>query len=133
MGMAKQVDMFLLPLLLLPICVTFITKKAYCTSPDSIGITFHRCDLYDDLDSFVLSTFRRIKLKHVATTKKPVCLLLLLCADIESQLGLTSNSEFKTLISKKGIKFCHQNIRGLYGKIDKVQEILLSYNFNIFS
>ena len=28
---------------------------------------------------------------------------------------------------------CHQNIRGLYGKIDEVQEILLSYNFDIFS
>ena len=132
--MAKRVDTFLLPLLLLPIFVTFITKKAYCTSPDSISITFHRCDLYDGLDSFVLSPFHRIKLKYVTTTKKSVCLfLLLLCGDIESQPGLTNNSEFKTLISKKGIKFCHQNIRGLYGKIDEVQEILLSYNFNIFS
>ena len=34
---------------------------------------------------------------------------------------------------KKGIKFCHQNIRGLYGRIDEVGDILLSYNFNIFS
>ena len=60
-------------------------------------------------------------------------LLLLLCGDIKSQPGPTNNSEFKTLISKKGIKFCHQNIRGLYGKIDEVREILLSYNFDIFS
>ena len=53
------------------------------------------------------------------------CLLLLLqCGDIESQPGPTNNSEFKTL-SKKGIKFCLQNIRGLYAKIDKVREILL--------
>ena len=44
-----------------------------------------------------------------------------------------ANSECKTLISKKGIKFCNQNIRGLYGKIDEVREILLSYNFEIFS
>ena len=35
--------------------------------------------------------------------------------------------------SKKGIKFCHQNIRVLYGKIDEVREILLSHNFDIFT
>ena len=122
---------FLLPLLLLSIFVTFITKRAYYTSPDGISITFHRCDLYDGIDKVVSSTFHRIKLKYVTTTKKSVCLLL--CGDIESQPGPTNNSEFKTLISKKGIKFCHQNIRALYGKIDEVQEILLSYNFDIFS
>ena len=61
-------------------------KKAYCTSPDGISITFHRPDLCDGPDSFVLSTFHRIKLKYVATTtKKSVCLLLLLlCGDMES-------------------------------------------------
>ena len=114
-------DTFLLPLLLLSIFVNFITKKAYYTSPDGISITFHRYDLYDGRDSFVLSTFHRIKLKYATTTKKSVCLLLLLlCFDIESQPSPTKNSEFKTLISKKGINFCHQNIRGLYGKIDEV-------------
>ena len=60
-------------------------------------------------------------------------LLLLLCGDIESQPSPTNNSEFKTLILKKGINFCHQNFRGLYGNIDEVQEILLSHNFDIFS
>ena len=74
------------------------------------------------------------KIKICYNNKETVCLLLLLlCGDIESQPGPTNNSEFKTLISKKGIKFCHQNIRGLYGKIDKVREILLLYNFDIFS
>ena len=123
MGTAKRVDTFLLPLLLLSIFVNFIKKRSHYTSPDGISITFHRCDLYDGLDSFVLST------------KKSVCLLLLLlCGDIESQPGPTYNSEFKTLISKKGIKFCGQN-RGLCGKIGEVQnqKILLSYNFDIFS
>ena len=62
MGTAKTVDTFLLLLLLLLIFVTFITKQAYYTSPDGISITFQRCDLYDGLDSFVLSTFHRIKL-----------------------------------------------------------------------
>ena len=134
MGTAKRVDTFLLPLLLLSIFVNFITKKAYYTSPDGISITFHRCDLYDGLDSFVLSTFHRIKLKYVTTTKKSVCLLLLLlCGHIESKSGPTNNSEFKALISKRGITFCHQNITGLYGKIDEVQEILLSYKIEIFS
>ena len=109
MGTGKRVDTFLLSLLLLSIFVNFITKKACYTSPDGISITFHRCDLYHGLDSFVLSTFDRIKLKYVTTTKKSVCLLLLLlCGDTESQPGPTSNSEFKTLILKKGIKFCHQ-------------------------
>ena len=100
MGTAKRVDTLLLPLLLLLICVNFITKRAYYTSPDGISITFHRCDLYDGLDSFVLSTFHRIKLKYVTTKKKSV---FPQCGDIESQLGSTNNSEFKTLISKKGI------------------------------
>ena len=52
---------------------------------------------------------------------------------LESQPGPADNSEFKTFISKKGINFCHQNIKGLYAKIDEVREILLSYNFDIFS
>ena len=134
MGTAKRVDTFLIPLLSLSIFVTFITKKSYYTSPHGISITFHRCNLYDGLDSFVLLTFHRIKFKYVATTMKSICLLLLLlCGDIESQTGPTNNSEFKTLISKKGIKSCHQNIRVLYGKIDEVREILLSYNFDIFT
>ena len=60
-------------------------------------------------------------------------LLLLLCVDIESQSCPTNNSEIKTLISKKGINFFHQNIRGFYGKIEEVRELLLSYNFDIFS
>ena len=70
--MAKTVDTFLL----LSIFVYFITKKAYYTSPDGISLTFHRCDLYDGLDSFTLLTFYRIKLKYITTTKKSVCLLL---------------------------------------------------------
>ena len=126
METTKGVDTFLLWLLLLSIFVNFSTKRAYHISPNGISITFHRCDLYDGIDSFDLSTFHRIKSKYVTITKKSVCLLLLLlCGDIESQPGPTNNSEFKTLISKKGIKFCHQNIRGLYGKTDKVREILL--------
>ena len=121
MGTAKRVDTFLLPLFLLSIFVNFTTKRAYYASPDDINITFHRCDLYDGIDSFVLSTFHGIKLQHVTTTKESVCLLLLLlCGDIESQPGPTNNSEFKTLKSKKEIKFCHQNIRGLYQKTDEV-------------
>ena len=96
----------MLPLLLLSIFVNFTTKRAYYTSPDGISITFHRCDLYDGIDSFGLLTFHRIKLKYVTTTKKSVCLLLLLlCGNVESQDGPTNNSEFKILISKKGIKF----------------------------
>ena len=58
---------------------------------------------------------------------------MLVIGDIESQPSPTNNSEFKTLILKKGINFCHQNFRGLYGNIDDVQEILLSHNFDIFS
>ena len=124
MRTAKRMDTFLLPLLLLSTFVTFIAKKASYTSPDSISITFHRCDLYDGLDSFVLSTFHRIKLKYFTKTKKSVCLLLLLlCDDIESQPGPTNNSEFDT----------HIDIRGLYGKTDEVREMLLSYNFDIFT
>ena len=85
MGTTKRVDTFFLPLLFLSIFVNFITKRAYYTSPDGISITFHRCDFYDGLDSFVLSTFHCVKLKYVTTTNKSVCLLLLLlCGDIES-------------------------------------------------
>ena len=79
MGTTKRVDTFLLPLLLLSIFVNFTTKRAYYTSPDDISITFHRCNLSDRIDSFVLSTFHRIKSKYVTTTKKSVWLLLLLC------------------------------------------------------
>ena len=98
MGTAKRVDTFLLPLLLLSIFVNFITKRAYYASPYLYHHINHRCDLYDGIDKVVLSTFHRIKLKYVTTTKKSVCLLL--CGDIESQPGPTSNGEFKTLISK---------------------------------
>ena len=120
MGTGKRVDTFLLSLLLLSIFVNFITKKACYTSPDGISITFHRYDLYHGLDCFILSTFHRIKLKYVTTTKKSVCLLLLLlCGDIESQPGPTNNSEFKTLILKKGIKFCHQKLEVCMEKLTK--------------
>ena len=106
MGTAKRVDTFLLPLLLLSIFVNFITKKAYYTSPDGISTTFHRCDLFDGLDSFVSSTFHRIKLKYVTTTKKSVCLLLLLlCGENESQPGPTNNSELRHSYRKKELNF----------------------------
>ena len=79
METTKGVDTFLLWLLLLSIFVNFSTKRAYHISPNGISITFHRCDLYDGIDSFDLSTFHRIKSKYVTTTKKSVWLLLLLC------------------------------------------------------
>ena len=134
---ATRVDTFLLLLLLLSIFVNFITKKACYTSPDGISITFHRCDLYDGLDSFVLSTFHRIKLKYVTRTKKSVCLLLLLLCEATLNynrarltiVNLRHSYRKKELIFV--IKICMEIY--VYGKLNEVREILLSYNFDIFS
>ena len=136
MGTAKRVDTFLLPLLLLSIFVNFITKKAYYTSPDGISITFHRCDLYNGLDSFVLSTFHRIKLKYVIYNNKEIGMLVIIttvCVATSNHNRARLTIVNLRLSYRKKESNCHQNIRGLYGKIDEVQEILLSYNFDIFS
>ena len=136
MGTAKRVDTFLLPLLLLSIFVNFITKKAYYTSPDGISITFHRCDLYNGLDSFVLSTFHRIKLKYVIYNNKEIGMLVIIttvCVATSNHSRARLTIVNLRLSYRKKESNCHQNIRGLYGKIDEVQEILLSYNFDIFS
>ena len=123
MGTAKRVDTFLLPLLLLSIFVNFTTKRAYYTSPDGISMTFHRCDLYDGIDSFVLLTFHRIKLQYVTTTKKSVCLLLLLlCGDIESQPDPTNNSEFKTSNRKKESNFVIKILEICIEKLTKFEK-----------
>ena len=136
MGKVKTVDTFLQPLLLLSIFVNFITKKAYYTSPDGISITFHRCDLYNGLDSFVLSTFHCIKLKYVIYNNKEIGMLVIIttvcvATSNHNQARLTIVN-LRLSYRKKELN-CHQNIRGLYRKLDEVQEILLSYNFDIFS
>ena len=121
---------------MLSIFVNFITKKAYYTSPDGISITFHRCDLYNGLDSFVLSTFHRIKLKYVIYNNKEIGMLVIIttvCVATSNHNRARLTIVNLRLSYRKKESNCHQNIRGLYGKIDEVQEILLSYNFDIFS
>jgi len=60
-------------------------------------------------------------------------LLLLICGDIESQPGPSSNSQdTRTLFSKRGLKMLHQNIRGLQEKFDEVSDLLLNNEVNIF-
>ena len=124
MGTAKRVDTFLLPLLLLPVFVNFITKRACYTSPDGISITFHRCDLYDGIDSFVLSTFHRIKLKYVTTTKKSVCLLLLLlCVDINHNRARLTIVNLRHSYRKKELIFLIKILEVCMEKLTKFENV----------
>ena len=61
-------------------------------------------------------------------------LLLLICGDIESQPGPYRNiPELKTLCSKRGLKICHINIRGLRGKFDEIKNILSYHKIDILT
>ena len=132
--MAARTDVFLRMLLLLLLFVSFMVKKRCFVSSDGISITLNCKDQYDYGENFMLSSFHCNKLRNIRSTRKSaVLLILLLCGDIETQPGPRNQSDIKNLCSKRGLNFCHQNIRGLSGKIDELRDILSTNNFHIFS
>ena len=61
-------------------------------------------------------------------------MLLLMSGDIHPCPGPNTLQEIKNLCNNKGLKFFHQNIRGLHGKYDEIRNILVSsQNIDIFS
>ena len=68
--------------------------------------------------------------------KSFVCLLLLLCGDIEMCPGPQIPSltdDITKLCKNRGLKFFHINVRGLQGNFDELQNILVNSSIDIFA
>ena len=101
----------------------FHVKKASFITPDGISVTLNVKEIYFTCYETHLSLWLNSKnfLKSTRHTPKNILVLLLLLAgDIESQPGSTLN----LLSHKRGLKILHQNISGIYKKIDSARMLL---------
>jgi len=106
-----------------------MVKQKCFIQPDGISITLNEdpvCKLEENFNFPSLFVYKSCNFKP---QKRCLFLLfLLVCGDIETQPGpYRSIPELETLCSRRGLKICHINIRGLQGKFDEISNLLTHY------
>ena len=105
-----------------------VSKPSYCTD-NGISITLLvPCVNFEE--TFTYSSLyigKRVKPVLNSRRKSLICLLLLVCGDVEScpGPGLFKNTS--------GFTILNQNIRGLAGKKDLLEDFILQKNIKIFA
>ena len=113
------------------VCIQ-VKQKSFITA-DVIGTIQNNPDLVINYENFIMSSMWNINRgKFFLKSAKPsyVCLLLLMCGDIEQFPG-PPFPELSNLSRNKGIKVLHQNIMGLFNKIPDIQIILYEFNLHV--
>ena len=109
-----------------------MVKRRSFNQPDGISITLNERDMYETENYTMASLFCHKNLKYCFVFKcrksDILLVLLLLCGDIETQPGppSLSRAQFQEIISKRGLKIVHQNIRGLECNFDMLQDLIES-------
>ena len=108
-----------------------VEQKSFITA-DIIRTIQNNSVLVNNYENLIMSSMWNINRgKFCVKSTKPsyVCLLLLMCGDIEQCLG-PPFPELSNLSRNKGIKILDQNIRELFNEIPDIQIIL--YKFNLY-
>ena len=116
---------------MLLVCIQ-VKQKSFITA-GVIGTIQNNPDLVINYENFIMSSMWNInrgKFCFKSTKPSYVCLLLLMCGDIEQCLG-PPFPELSNLLRNKGMKMLHQNIRGLFDKISDIQIILYKFNLHV--
>ena len=116
---------------MLLVCIQ-VKQKSFITA-GVIGTIQNNPDLVINYKNFIMSSMWNInrgKFCFKSTKPSYVCLLLLMCGDIEQCLG-PPFPELSSLSRNKGMKMLHQNIRGLFDKIPDIQIILYKFNLHV--
>ena len=135
---ARRRTCFSASLLFLVFILSLAIKNRYFCKPDGVSITLHESDMVTEETHIYLSLFTG-KVHERFTywqRKSSVCLLLLLCGDIEMCPGpqipsLTDN--INKFCKNRGLKFFHINVCGLQGNFDELQNILVNSKIDIFA
>ena len=111
---------------------SFCIRKVLYSEVDEISIT--ATGSYNELnDISLLPLAFALKKKGFVVSfrrKSLLCLILLLCGDIESCLG----PDIASFLNTKGFSVFHQNIRGLHGKKEIISDIFYNNSkIDIFS
>ena len=121
-------------LIILTIAVNFQVKKSAFVCSDSIGLSIEGSEINVGEETFTMSSLCNLR-KGISTfpvrcsKQSFTVLLLLLCGDVESFPGPDRYiPEMASLMSKKGIKIFHQNVRGLCSNSLHICELMQSYN-----
>ena len=118
---------------MLLVCIQ-VKQKSFITA-DVIGTIQNNPDLVINYENFIMSSMWNInrgKFCFKSTKPSYVCLLLLICGDIEQCPG-PPFPELSHLSRNKGIKMLHQNMRGLFNKIPDIQVILYEFNLHVLT
>eukprot|EP00794_Sanderia_malayensis_P017903 gene17903-19681_t len=127
---ARSVYVFLFALVTISILQV---KKPSFVTPDGISVTLNVKEIYSTgYETHLCSSLwlnRKTFLKSTRHTPRKMLILLLLAAgDIELQPGPALNPFSR----KRGFKILHQNINGIYKKIDSVRMFLQDKNIQCF-
>ena len=102
----------------------FVKKKSFCTN-DGISITLNAEDLFEYETYAFSSVFVQRKKCSTYRPKSLLCLLLIICGDVETCPGPVNTTSF--LSNLKGMHIYHQNIRGLFTNFTKVQSFFATH------
>ena len=133
--MAARKDVSTLALILIFIVLNFTVKKKCYTTSDGFSITLNIYAARNYDENYYFSSLFVYKPSTAKPQKSCLCMLLLLmCGDIEQQPGPFSNiPELKCICSRRGLKICHQNIRGIQGKFDEISNLLQNFKVDVLT
>ena len=90
--------------------------------PDGISLTFKTSDICEgETDTCITFAVSQQKMNLRYSRSCAILILFLLCGDIEVNPGPI---EMNTLLAGRGIKICHQNIRGLFCNLEPLHKII---------
>lgn len=129
---SKMVDVLSFVHIVLVIILSLQVKKIAFVCSDTIGLSIEGKELIDTQETYIISSLWQSRsgkfiVYHRSARHNVICMLLLLCGDIERCPGpICPNDKIRnitkmiSLLGKRGIKIFHQNVRGLFSNINLV-------------
>ena len=125
---SRRTDVFCFAVLAAVFYASFLVRKPCFYQDDGISITlFGKSNQTDE--SFVFSSLFAAKTNFYVRWRRKslLCILLLICGDIEACPGPTQTTTLEDITRMRGIKIIHQNIRGLLGSFGNLCATLGKY------
>ena len=117
----------------------FLITKPRFLQEDGISYTLETTSIFGGMkETFITSSLlvsrKNLNFHPNVTWKSWIILICLLCGDIEVNPGPCNPTELLNLLKQKGNHIFHQNIRGLFSKLELIEEFLhRSQNIHILT
>ena len=128
----KRTDVFCMAVFVVSFLCYFAVFNPQMLQPDGLSITIYKAKCQQGIKEMITCSsllISRCQRSQVSARRKSLFIILLLvCGDIESCPGPQNISDF---CAQKGLKFVHQNIRGLLNNFSLLETFVNTANSKI--